>query len=102
MTPRLYTLIREPFEGERVSLFREPDAGNLPVRFDERGYGVVTAPAVPASAQAKKPNILVIEQTTQACANAWFQQMREPCGVFNPVRNGSATHESQAFRIGLA
>ena len=22
--------------GERVSLFREPDAGNLPVRFDER------------------------------------------------------------------
>jgi hypothetical protein len=23
--------------GERVSLFREPDAGNPPVRFDERG-----------------------------------------------------------------
>jgi hypothetical protein len=22
--------------GESVSLFREPDAGNLPVRFDER------------------------------------------------------------------
>jgi hypothetical protein len=28
---------REPSVGERVSLFREPDAGNLPVRFDERG-----------------------------------------------------------------
>ena len=27
---------REPSVGERVSLFREPDAGNLPVRFDER------------------------------------------------------------------
>jgi len=27
----------EPFVGESVSLFREPDAGNLPVRFDERG-----------------------------------------------------------------
>ena len=23
--------------GDSVSLFREPDAGNLPVRFDERG-----------------------------------------------------------------
>src|SRR5262250_3043149 len=30
------TPYREPFVGERVSLFREPDAGNLPVRFDER------------------------------------------------------------------
>src|SRR5437867_6016291 len=27
---------REPSVGESVSLFREPDAGNLPVRFDER------------------------------------------------------------------
>src|SRR6266496_3652442 len=27
---------RAPSVGERVSLFREPDAGNLPVRFDER------------------------------------------------------------------
>ena len=27
---------REPSVVERVSLFREPDAGNLPVRFDER------------------------------------------------------------------
>src|SRR5438128_11821913 len=27
----------EPSVGESVSLFREPDAGNLPVRFDERG-----------------------------------------------------------------
>jgi len=27
----------EPSVGECVSLFREPDAGNLPVRFDERG-----------------------------------------------------------------
>ena len=27
---------RDPSVGERVSLFREPDAGNLPVRFDER------------------------------------------------------------------
>jgi hypothetical protein len=26
----------EPSVGESVSLFREPDAGNLPVRFDER------------------------------------------------------------------
>jgi hypothetical protein len=26
----------EPSVGERVSLFREPDAGKLPVRFDER------------------------------------------------------------------
>src|SRR5262249_4543430 len=30
------TPYREPFVGESVSLFREPDAGNLPVRFDER------------------------------------------------------------------
>src|SRR5215471_15305483 len=30
------TPYREPFVGERVSLFREPDAGNLLVRFDER------------------------------------------------------------------
>src|ERR1700746_2010619 len=30
------TLDREPSVGERVSLFREPDAGKLPVRFDER------------------------------------------------------------------
>src|SRR5437016_7492901 len=28
---------REPSVGERVSLFREPDVGNLLVRFDERG-----------------------------------------------------------------
>src|SRR5439155_5989141 len=28
---------RAPSVGESVSLFREPDAGNLPVRFDERG-----------------------------------------------------------------
>ncbi len=28
---------RKPSVGESVSLFREPDAGNLPVRFDERG-----------------------------------------------------------------
>src|SRR5208282_2837169 len=27
---------REPSVGESVSLFREPDAGKLPVRFDER------------------------------------------------------------------
>src|SRR5436190_21714948 len=27
----------QPSVGESVSLFREPDAGNLPVRFDERG-----------------------------------------------------------------
>src|SRR6476469_9559253 len=27
---------REPSVGASVSLFREPDAGNLPVRFDER------------------------------------------------------------------
>ena len=27
----------EPSVGDSVSLFREPDAGNLPVRFDERG-----------------------------------------------------------------
>jgi hypothetical protein len=27
---------REPSVGESVSLFREPDAGNLQVRFDER------------------------------------------------------------------
>ena len=27
---------REPSVGDSVSLFREPDAGNLPVRFDER------------------------------------------------------------------
>jgi len=27
---------REPFVGESVSLFREPDAGNLAVGFDER------------------------------------------------------------------
>jgi len=25
-------------QGESVSLFREPDAGNLPVRFDERPH----------------------------------------------------------------
>jgi hypothetical protein len=30
---------REPSVGESVSLFREPDAGNLPVRLDERGQG---------------------------------------------------------------
>src|SRR5262250_835871 len=30
------TPYREPFVGEGVSLFREPDAGNPPVRFDER------------------------------------------------------------------
>src|SRR5215471_5697536 len=30
------TPYREPFVGERVSLFREPDVGNLLVRFDER------------------------------------------------------------------
>ena len=33
---RVTTPDREPSVGERVSLFREPDAGNLPVRFDER------------------------------------------------------------------
>jgi hypothetical protein len=27
----------EPSVGASMSLFREPDAGNLPVRFDERG-----------------------------------------------------------------
>src|SRR5215471_14566877 len=31
------TPYREPFVCKSVSLFREPDAGNLPVRFDERG-----------------------------------------------------------------
>src|SRR5262249_9814120 len=30
------TPYREPFGGESVSLFRERDAGNPPVRFDER------------------------------------------------------------------
>jgi hypothetical protein len=30
--------------GERVSLFREPDAGNLPVRFDEREQETGTKP----------------------------------------------------------
>src|SRR5215467_5714453 len=30
------TPYREPFVGEGVSLFREPDAGNPPVRFEER------------------------------------------------------------------
>ena len=31
-----YPTDREPSVGESVSRFREPDAGNLPVRFDER------------------------------------------------------------------
>jgi len=30
--------------GERVSLFREPDAGNLPVRFDEREQETESGP----------------------------------------------------------
>ena len=35
---------REPSVGESVSLFREPDAGNLPVRFDERGQETEPSP----------------------------------------------------------
>src|SRR5580704_14090236 len=35
---------REPSVGESVSLFREPDAGKLPVRFDERETGNRTRP----------------------------------------------------------
>ena len=34
---------REPSVGDRVSLFREPDAGNLPIRFDERGQETETS-----------------------------------------------------------
>jgi len=35
---------RESSVGERVSLFREPDAGNLPVRFDEREQETESGP----------------------------------------------------------
>src|SRR6202051_3558524 len=35
-TPRLYSEVSDGVTRNIVCLFREPDAGNLPVRFDER------------------------------------------------------------------
>jgi hypothetical protein len=43
------------FLGERMSLFREPDAGNPPVRFDERCALEVHGSQTPEMASVAKP-----------------------------------------------
>src|SRR5437899_9851347 len=45
---------RESSVGERVSLFREPDAGNLPVRFDKREQE--TEPSQTGAVTRRKPS----------------------------------------------
>src|SRR5258706_425407 len=49
---------REPSVGESVSLFREPDAGNLPVRFDEREQETEPSQTDLSSLLCKRPNFL--------------------------------------------
>ena len=53
---------REPSVGESVSLVREPDAGNPPVRFDERG--VETEQAKPDCGGAAKAKPIIHRETT--------------------------------------